>query len=249
MPSLIKPCSVDLVGFIFVQTKSIMLSVDLKRMSEELPLSMRIYIDKSCVYNKIKDRKVVFLILYVDNILIIGNDVESLTSVKVQIIGKSSVACASSRMLYGRGKLLYVLDGDNVKHGLNSDLSEVTKLFVDTIVICIGSLISPYKTDRDAYRAMVPDGDFVEARDPKGLYKLAHAGKIKVTFKSPCFTGIDDPYEAPLNFEIVLTHDRGVYATPSEMAEEVISYLISSENFLQQTRSSVLHGLNMLSHF
>ncbi|KAL5539927.1 hypothetical protein UlMin_042966 [Ulmus minor] len=89
--------------------------------------------------------------------------------------GKSSVACALSRMLYGRGKLSYVLDGNNVRHGLNSDLSfkvedctenirrigEVAKLFADAGVICIASLISPYKKDRDACRAMVPDGDFL----------------------------------------------------------------------------------------
>ncbi|KAL5549366.1 hypothetical protein UlMin_004597 [Ulmus minor] len=153
--------------------------------------------------------------------------------------GKSSVACALSRMLYGREKLSYVLDGDNVRHGLNSNLSEVAKLFVDAGVICIASLISLYKKDRDACRAMVfldVPLEFCEARDPKGLYKLARARKIKGTF-----IGIDDPYKAPLNSEIVLTYDGGVYASPSEMAEEVISYLISSKNFLQETRSSVLH--------
>ncbi|KAH7518112.1 hypothetical protein FEM48_Zijuj09G0136000 [Ziziphus jujuba var. spinosa] len=158
--------------------------------------------------------------------------------------GKSSVACALSQSLYRRGKLSYVLDGDNVRHGLNRDLSfkmedraenirrvgEVAKLFADAGVICIASLISPYRRDRDACRALLPDGDFIEvfmdvpiqvceARDPKGLYKLARAGKIKG------FTGIDDPYEPPLNCEIVLTHNGGINASPSELAEEVISYL------------------------
>ncbi|KAH9618375.1 hypothetical protein KSS87_018240 [Heliosperma pusillum] len=135
--------------------------------------------------------------------------------------GKSTVACALSRSLHSRGKLTYVLDGDNVRHGLNKDLTfgpedraenirrvgEVAKLFADAGVICIASLISPYRRDRDACRALLPKGDFIEvfmdvplelceARDPKGLYKLARAGKIKD------FTGIDDPYEEPQNCEV-----------------------------------------------
>ncbi|KAF3435560.1 hypothetical protein FNV43_RR22649 [Rhamnella rubrinervis] len=158
--------------------------------------------------------------------------------------GKSSVACALSQILYRRGKLSYILDGDNVRHGLNRDLSfkaedraenirrigEVAKLFADAGVICIASLISPYRRDRDACRALLPDGDFIEvfmdvplqvceARDPKGLYKLARTGKIKG------FTGIDDPYEPPLHCEIVLTHKGGIDGSPSEMAEQVVSYL------------------------
>ncbi|XP_034229918.1 adenylyl-sulfate kinase 3-like isoform X2 [Prunus dulcis] len=165
--------------------------------------------------------------------------------------GKSTVACALGGSLYRRGKLSYVLDGDNVRHGLNRDLSfkaedraenirrigEVAKLFADAGVICIASLISPYRRDRDACRAMLPAGDFIEvfmdvplqvceARDSKGLYKLARAGNIKG------FTGIDDPYEPPLNCEIVLTHEGGVCASPCEMAEEVISYL-EDKGFLE----------------
>ncbi|KAM1421074.1 hypothetical protein ACFX2I_003379 [Malus domestica] len=165
--------------------------------------------------------------------------------------GKSTVACALGGSLYRRGKLSYVLDGDNVRHGLNRDLSfkaedraenirrigEVAKLFSDAGVICIASLISPYRKDRDACRAMLPAGDFIEvfmdvplqvceARDPKGLYKLARAGKIKG------FTGIDDPYEPPLNCEIVLTHKGGACPSPCEMAEEVVSYL-EDQGFLQ----------------
>ncbi|XP_010272590.1 PREDICTED: adenylyl-sulfate kinase 3-like isoform X2 [Nelumbo nucifera] len=133
--------------------------------------------------------------------------------------GKSSVACALSRGLHNRGKLSYVLDGDNVRHGLNSDLSftaedraenirrigEVAKLFADAGVICITSLISPYRRERDACRAMMTEGNFIEvfldvplhvceARDPKGLYKLARSGKIRG------FTGVDDPYEPPLDY-------------------------------------------------
>ncbi|KAJ6948826.1 hypothetical protein NC651_002980 [Populus alba x Populus x berolinensis] len=165
--------------------------------------------------------------------------------------GKSSVACALSKMLYQRGKLSYILDGDNVRHGLNRDLSfkaedrvenirrvgEVAKLFADAGFICIACLISPYKRDRAACRAMLPSGDFIEVfmdvplrvcedRDPKGLYKLARAGKIKG------FTGIDDPYESPLAAEIVLKCNTGDCSTPSDMAGKVISYL-EEKGFLQ----------------
>ncbi|XP_061365564.1 adenylyl-sulfate kinase, chloroplastic-like isoform X2 [Gastrolobium bilobum] len=158
--------------------------------------------------------------------------------------GKSTLACALSRSLHSRGKLSYILDGDNIRHGLNRDLSfraedrsenirrvgEVAKLFADAGVICIASLISPYRKDRDACRALLPKGDFVEvfidvplhvceARDPKGLYKLARAGKIKD------FTGINDPYEPPYSCEIVLQQKGGDCKSPNDMAEIVISYL------------------------
>ncbi|XXG56881.1 hypothetical protein AAC387_Pa03g4188 [Persea americana] len=165
--------------------------------------------------------------------------------------GKSTLACALSRGLHCRGKLTYILDGDNVRHGLNRDLSfeaedraenirrigEVAKLFADAGVICIASLISPYRRDRDACRAILPEGDFIEvfmnvpldvceARDAKGLYKLARAGKIKG------FTGIDDPYEPPLNCEIEIGQQEGTCASPCTMAEQVISYL-EEKGFLQ----------------
>ncbi|KAJ8768870.1 hypothetical protein K2173_023865 [Erythroxylum novogranatense] len=158
--------------------------------------------------------------------------------------GKSTVACALSQTLYRRGKLSYILDGDNVRHGLNRDLSfktedraenirrvgEVAKLFADAGVICIACLISPFQRDREACRAMLPKGDFIEvfmdvplgvceARDPKGLYKLAREGKIKG------FTGIDDPYEPPLDSEIVLKCNVGDCASPFEMAQKVVFYL------------------------
>ncbi|XP_055804022.1 adenylyl-sulfate kinase 3 [Solanum dulcamara] len=158
--------------------------------------------------------------------------------------GKSTVACALGRGLHARGKLTYILDGDNVRHGLNRDLSfaaedraenirrigEVAKLFVDAGVICIASLISPYREERDACRALLPEGDFIEVfmdvplhvcetRDPKGLYKLARAGKIKG------FTGIDDPYEPPLKSEIVLRQNQGLCDSPNDLADVVMSYL------------------------
>ncbi|XP_062156273.1 adenylyl-sulfate kinase, chloroplastic isoform X3 [Alnus glutinosa] len=165
--------------------------------------------------------------------------------------GKSTLACALSRGLHSRGKLTYILDGDNVRHGLNSDLGfkaedraenirrigEVAKLFADAGIICIASLISPYRKDRDACRALLPEGDFIEVfldvplevcetRDPKGLYKLARSGKIKG------FTGIDDPYEPPVSCEIVLRQKAGECVPPCAMAETVISYL-EEKGYLQ----------------
>ncbi|XP_058069845.1 adenylyl-sulfate kinase 3-like isoform X2 [Magnolia sinica] len=118
-----------------------------------------------------------------------------------------------------------------------SGSGEVAKLFADAGVICIASLISPYRRDRDACRALLPEGQFIEvfmnvplevceARDAKGLYKLARAGKITG------FTGIDDPYEPPLDCEIELHQENDISTSPSAMAEQVISYL-EEKGFLQ----------------
>eukprot|EP00959_Pyramimonas_sp_CCMP1952_P147982 3096854-Pyramimonas_sp.AAC.3 len=142
--------------------------------------------------------------------------------------GKSTLAYTLEHALASYGKLSMVLDGDNIRHGLNKNLGfsaadreenirrigtsktcEVSKLFATTGVITLVSFISPYKRDRDAVRALLPEGDFLEIymkiplsvcenRDPKGLYKAARAGKIKG------FTGIDDPYEEPENPEVTL---------------------------------------------
>lgn len=158
--------------------------------------------------------------------------------------GKSTLACTLDHALLSRAKLSYVLDGDNVRHGLNNNLSfstedraenirrvgEVAKLFVDAGIICIASVISPYRKDRDACRQLVKPGEFIEVymnfplnlcekRDPKGLYKLARAGKIKG------FTGVDDPYEPPLNCEVVMEPIDGRCPTPTEMAAQLVSYL------------------------
>jgi adenylylsulfate kinase len=149
--------------------------------------------------------------------------------------GKSTVAVAAEHALVERGRLAYVLDGDNVRHGLNKNLgfspedrtenirriAEVAKLFTDSGVIVLTSFISPYRADRDAARAIFGEGDFVEvfvstsletceARDPKGLYKKARAGQI------PEFTGISAPYEAPERPELVL--DTGKLAVPESVA-------------------------------
>ncbi len=141
--------------------------------------------------------------------------------------GKSSVANAFARYLFEQGKQVTVLDGDNVRHGLNKDLGfdeesrkenirrigEVSKLFVESGQVVTTAFISPYQADRDTVRALVEEGEFLEVyvecsieecerRDPKGLYKKARSGEI------PNFTGISAPYEAPEKPEIVLNTER-----------------------------------------
>ncbi|PTU30174.1 adenylyl-sulfate kinase [Stenotrophobium rhamnosiphilum] len=139
--------------------------------------------------------------------------------------GKSTVAVALESVLHAQGRLVYRLDGDNVRLGINKNLGftaedrtenirrigEIAKLFVDTGVIALSSFVSPYRADRDLVRKLHQDAgmEFIEVyldvplaeaekRDPKGLYKKARAGLIKN------FTGIDDPYEAPEAAELVL---------------------------------------------
>jgi adenylylsulfate kinase len=150
--------------------------------------------------------------------------------------GKSTIAVALEKALVERGHLAYVLDGDNVRHGLNKNLgfspadrtenirriAEVAKLFTDCGVLVLTSFISPYRSDRDAARALFAEGDFVEvfvdaslatceARDPKGLYKKARAGEI------PEFTGISAPYEPPERPELVL--DTAALSVEGSVAE------------------------------
>lgn len=139
--------------------------------------------------------------------------------------GKSTVAVALEQALTAQGKLSYRLDGDNIRLGINKNLGfsaedrtenirrigEISKLFVDTGIITLSSFVSPYRADRDLVRELHEQAgmdfievyvdvplDVAESRDPKGLYKKARAGEI------PNFTGISDPYEEPLNAEIVL---------------------------------------------
>lgn len=137
--------------------------------------------------------------------------------------GKSTLAHRVEEVLFNKGWYTYILDGDNVRHGLNGDLGfsendrrenirrigEVAKLFVDGGVVVLAAFISPYREDRDRVRALFEEGEFVEIyvecdlktcerRDPKGLYRKARAGEL------PDFTGIDSPYEEPLNPELVI---------------------------------------------
>lgn len=154
--------------------------------------------------------------------------------------GKSTVAYTLEHALVQRGHLAYVLDGDNIRHGLNKNLGfsaedreenirrigEVGKLFVDTGVITLTAFISPYRKDRDANRALLKPGEFFEVfldapldiceeRDPKGLYKKARAGELKG------FTGIDDPYETPENAEMVIN--------TAEVSPQEVSVMILQE--------------------
>src|SRR5437588_2999272 len=155
--------------------------------------------------------------------------------------GKSTIACILEQMLLHQKKHAYRLDGDNIRMGLNKNLGfsaedraenirrigEVAKLFTDAGVIAITSFISPYRKDRDAVRASMKPGEFIEVyvkvsletaeqRDPKGLYKKARAGEIKG------FTGIDDPYEAPQKPEIVIETES---TKPDEAARRILAHL------------------------
>ncbi len=155
--------------------------------------------------------------------------------------GKSTVANAVESRLLHSGKHSYLLDGDNVRHGLNKDLGfsdqdrvenirrigEVAKLFVDSGTIVLTAFISPFISDRQQVRELLEDGQFLEVfidtpisvceqRDPKGLYKKARAGEIKH------FTGIDSAYEAPVQADI---HVKTAEQSIEECAEQIVQYL------------------------
>ena len=155
--------------------------------------------------------------------------------------GKSTIANLVERSLHARGRHTYILDGDNVRHGLNRDLgftdadrvenirrvAETAKLFVDAGLIVLVSFISPFRSERRMARELLGDGEFIEVfvdtpldvcirRDPKGLYEKARSGAIKH------FTGIDSPYEPPEQAEIVL---KTVDSDPANEAERILDYL------------------------
>src|SRR4051794_13736783 len=157
--------------------------------------------------------------------------------------GKSTIAFTLEHALVQRGRLAYVLDGDNIRHGLNKNLGfsaadreenirrigEVAKLFADCGALTMTSFISPYRKDRDLVRALHVAGklpfievhvctpiETCEKRDPKGLYKKARAGELKG------FTGIDDPYEAPLTPELSID---ATSTTPQEAVVVILDYL------------------------
>lgn len=157
--------------------------------------------------------------------------------------GKSTTAFTLEHELIRKGYLAYVLDGDNVRHGLNRNLGfsmedreenirrigEVAKLFADAGVIVLTSFISPYRKDRDLARTLHNDAglpflevfvdtpvEVCETRDPKGLYRKARQGEIKG------FTGVDDPYEPPLAPEMAI---RTLDCSPEQCAEHILRYL------------------------
>lgn len=159
--------------------------------------------------------------------------------------GKSTIANAVSKELYRQGINEYVLDGDNVRHGLNRDLGfsekdrnenirrigEVAKLFVDSGKVVTTAFISPFRADRDQVRIIFEEGDFIEVfvdcpleecerRDPKQLYAKARRGEIKD------FTGIDSPYESPVNPEITISSG---HLTVEDAVEEILNYLRSKK--------------------
>ena len=155
--------------------------------------------------------------------------------------GKSTIATDLERELFNLGQHVYVLDGDNMRHGLCSDLGfspkdrkenirrvgEAARLFAEAGIICITAFISPYRSDRDMVRQILEPGTFVEVyvnaplevcetRDPKGLYAQARSHQIKD------FTGISAPYEAPERAEVELRTDQ---LTVAESVARIIEYL------------------------
>jgi len=158
--------------------------------------------------------------------------------------GKSTLAGKLEEELHKRGMHTYLLDGDNIRLGLNKDLAfslddrtenirrvgEVSKLFIDAGLIVLSAFVSPLNKDRDAVRALVAEGEFVEVfvdcpievcekRDVKGLYKKARSGVLKD------FTGISSPFEAPLNPEII------IYSAKEEISESIDKML----NYMKNT--------------
>jgi len=155
--------------------------------------------------------------------------------------GKSTIARALEREIFKHNMHVYVLDGDNVRHGLNKDLgfadadrvenvrriAEVAKLMVDAGLIVGTAFISPFRAEREMARALLGEGEFIEifidtplnvaeGRDPKGLYKKARRGDLKN------FTGIDSPYEAPESPELRIDTTT---TTAEEAAEAIVAYL------------------------
>lgn len=173
--------------------------------------------------------------------------------------GKSTLASEVDKRLFSEGYFSYVLDGDNVRHGLNGDLGfspedrtenirrvgEVAKLFAESGAIVLTAFISPYRQDRDRIREiMTRPRDFVEihvscplevceARDPKGLYRRARSGEIRN------FTGIDAPYEAPDAPEIVV--ETNVYEV-AECADQVVRYLRDHGYISREPRLRAVSG-------
>ena len=159
--------------------------------------------------------------------------------------GKSTIANALEKMLYKNRNYTYLLDGDNIRHGLNSDLGfddnsrienirrvgEVAKLFVESGQIVLTAFISPFLSDREFVRNLVEKDEFLEifidtplevceSRDPKGLYKKARAGEIQN------FTGIDSPYEKPIKATIHINNDK---ITVEQACKQIIDYLIKND--------------------
>lgn len=193
---------------------------------------------------RIKSKNIVWqdmLITKTERELSIGHKAAVVWLTGLPSSGKSTIAAELESILFRRGCNIYILDGDNVRHGLNKDLgfspadrvenirrvAEAAKLFADAGFLIIVSFISPYKKDREAARALLPKGNFIEVyvkadisvcekRDIKGMYKKARSGQIKD------FTGVSAPYEEPQNPEIVIDTEN---ETKEESARFIVGYL------------------------
>jgi adenylylsulfate kinase len=179
--------------------------------------------------------------------------------------GKSTTAFTLEHELISLGYLAYVLDGDNVRHGLNKNLGfsaedreenirrigEVARLFADAGVITMTSFISPYRRERDMARKLHQDAGlrFVEVfvdtpigicevRDPKGLYRKARRGELKG------FTGIDDPYEPPSNPEIIV---RTAEYSPQIITAQILSFLVRNDFLIVDEKNACIERINSLS--
>ena len=166
--------------------------------------------------------------------------------------GKSTLAVALEGMLYEKGCRTYILDGDNIRHGLNKNLGfspedrsenirrvgEVAKLFTDCGIITLSAFISPYREDRELVRSLFQKGDFIEVyvncplsvceqRDPKGIYRKARRGEI------PSFTGISAPYEVPENPEIRIDTDQ----MPVDACAKVLTDFLDRQGYTCGSRT------------
>lgn len=171
--------------------------------------------------------------------------------------GKSTIANELDWLLYSQGIHTYLLDGDNIRHGLNKDLtfsdsdrienirriSEVSNLFYDAGLMVLSAFISPFRQDRQNVKTTLPEGGFIEIfidtpleiceqRDPKGLYQKARAGEIKQ------FTGIDSDYECPISPDIHIQADK---LTPKQAAKCILQYLVEHE-FIAAVNTEVSDG-------
>lgn len=159
--------------------------------------------------------------------------------------GKSTLCVAIEKKLHEYGMSTYILDGDNVRHGINKNLGfspedrtenirrigEISKLFVDAGIITLAAFISPYREDRNNVRKLFASNEFIEVyvkcsvkecerRDPKGLYEKARSGEIKN------FTGINAPYEEPIDPEIIIENENQTVETS---VDQVINYLVENK--------------------
>ena len=166
--------------------------------------------------------------------------------------GKSTLANIVEQKMFSLNYKTYLLDGDNVRHGLNKDLGfdeesrvenirrigEISKLFLDSGVIVLTAFISPFKSDRDLVRSLFQKGQFLEVfidssleicegRDPKGMYEKARSGEIKN------FTGISSPYEPPENSEIHVVNNS---ITLESASNQIVNYLIESKYINQENK-------------